>query len=70
MERVMDLLHGKKEVQVKHSAEQGFYAQGARKVLCQDFPTAARLCRTALSHRFVQQCFVLRTIFADLIIIC
>jgi Kinesin motor domain len=54
-ERVLDLLHGKKEVLVKHTAQQGFYAHGARKVVCQDFAKAARLCRKALSHRFVQR---------------
>lgn len=52
-ERVMDLLQGKREVQVKHTAQLGFYAHGARKVVCRDFPKAANILRKALSHRLV-----------------
>lgn len=49
----MDLLQGKREVQVKHTAQLGFYAHGARKVVCHDFPKAANILRKALSQRCV-----------------
>lgn len=52
-ERVMDLLHGKREVQVKQTVQHEFYAHGARKVVCRDFPKAASILRKALLHRYV-----------------
>lgn len=51
-ERVMDLLHAKKDVQVKHSAQRGFYAHGAYKLPCNNFHQAARILQKALQHRF------------------